>query len=192
MKRLVLVIALALLLLPAMVVAHADSVVPVAGETIAISGIATQTSGSGCCTHGGPFTGTFTLGAAPSGMDWPVTALSIDSTGFGCSFGQTQCAALVWTISLQFDAGNDTLFGTASVSFIGGGGDHRFLTITLIDGNTTTDPWTNLDTDVPDHSNDRAGTLSYNVAPVPEPSTLLLLSSGAFGILGVIRRRFRA
>jgi hypothetical protein len=123
--------------------------------------------------------------------DWTLTAGNFVPEHCGAS----DCSTLVWVVSLKFDASNDTLFGTASTNFTGSGGDSRQYVITFIGGNTTTDLFQNNDLTneaLNDFSNDRSGTFAYTVSAVPEPSTLLLMSSGAFGIIGVMRRRFRA
>lgn len=176
MKRMLSVIVVGLVFLTA-VVAHANSPTVFPGEIFAVDSTFTQTTGTKCCPITN-FIGSFTIGTmVPGTTDWTVTAFNSSS--------------LVWNFSsIQFDASNDTFFGTASAPFTGGGGDSRLLTLFAFDGNTSTDTFTNQDLNDP--TNDRAGILSYTVSEVPEPSTLLLMSSGAFGIIGVMRRRFRA
>ena len=80
------------------------------------------------------------------------------------------------TASVEFDASNSSFFGTASLPFTGKGGDSRLLTFTYIDGNTSTDPFT--DNDITTPSNSRSGTFSYTVSAVPEPASGMLVLSG--------------
>ena len=160
-----------LLLLMPIDYAHAATIF--SGETFATTGIITQTSGSNCCGTLA-FTGSMTLGSmVPSTTDWTLIAFNTDAVPAGS----------VWTFSsLEFDASTSTLFGTASAPHIGSGGDSRLLTLTFIDGNTSTDPWTDADLTNPD--NGRAGTFSYSAAPVPEPSSGVLVLS-VLGLAGL-------
>jgi hypothetical protein len=75
---------------------------------------------------------------------------------------------------LQFDGLNDTAFGSASTLFTGNGGDSRRLTATFLDGNTSTNPYT--DEDLTDPSSSRSGTFGYSLVSVPEPSYGLLVA----------------
>src|SRR5260370_6012815 len=107
--------------------ASAEPIFP--GEIFAATGIITQTSGATCCGTF-PFTGSLTIGSmVPSTTDWTLTAFSTNAVPPGS----------VWTFSsLELDASNDTLFGTAFAPHTGSGGDSRLLTLTFIYGNTST------------------------------------------------------
>jgi hypothetical protein len=167
MKVMPFFVAAGLLLLVPIDFARAGTIFP--GETFAVTGIATQTLGAGCCGSV-TFSGIFVLGSmVPSTSDWTLTAFDVDAAGPG----------LPWSFSsLEFDALNNTLFGTASAPRIGGGGHSKLLTLTFIDGNTSTNLYN--DADLTDPTNSKAGTFSYTASPVlvPEPSSGLLLLSG--------------
>jgi hypothetical protein len=167
------VLTLSLFVMASAGVAYGDGVTPAPGETLDFSGTGSQTSP--CCVTGS-FVGTLTLGSEiGSSSDWTVTAF--DAILDKC--GASDCSTLVWSFSLEFDASNDTLFGTASTDFTGSGGDSRKLTIDFSDGNTTSDPFTNNDLTeegMGNFSNDKSGTVAYVVTP--EPATALLLGSG--------------
>jgi hypothetical protein len=183
------VLALGLLLWATHGTAYADSVTP--GEDFQFTGAATQTAGSNCCGTVS-LTGTFTIGSLISGTDWMVTAFNAIPEKCGAETA-TGCSTLPWSFPLDFDASNDTLFGTASATFTGTGGDLRKVILTFIDGNTTSDPFTNNDLTLegqtpPDFSNDRSGTFSYTVSAVPEPPAGLLLASGLL-LAGLAGRR---
>ena len=170
-----------LFLLSAVHVARADSVTP--GEMFSITGTATQTGGSSCCTHGGTFDGSFIIGSEiGSSTDWTVSAFGFT----GCNLGADSCSSVTWTLTgLEFDESNDTLIGDVSAKYTGNGGDSRGLDITFEDGNTTDDPYTSPDfTNI---SNSRNGTISYSVSAVPEPPTALLLGFALLLGLGVRR-----
>ncbi len=136
--------------------AQADPVFP--GEVFDISGTATQTGGSDCCTHGGTFGGSFTIGSEiDSSTDWIVTAFNPV-----CTLGIETCSSVAWDIpGLEFDASNGTLLGDASADYTGNGGDSRTFEFMFEDGNTTDDPYTDTDNTTP--SNSRNGTISLSV-----------------------------
>ena len=81
------------------------------------------------------------------------------------------------------------LCAAQSEFFTGSGGDSREYVFTRIDGNTSTDPYQNLD--LTDPSNSRSGTSSYSISAVPEPSSGLLMASALAG-LAAARRKLRA
>jgi hypothetical protein len=154
------------------------------GETFDMTGTGTQTSGPGAGATGS-FTGSLTLGSQiGSSSDWTVS-------GFDAIFnkcGASDCSTLVWTFpSLEFDASNDTLLNNASTDFTGSGGDSRELVLEFVDGNTTIAFLNNDLTEegMGNTSNDKAGTLSYSVSAVPEPSSMLLLIVGLLGLAGI-------
>lgn len=172
-------IGAALLLVTAASNAYADSLF--VGEQLGISGTAIVTSG----THvgqTGPFIGSFTLGSMIGGALWNVTAFSAANPE--CT--PPHCTE-TWAFTLTFDASDGTLVGNASSLFTGGGGDSREWIQTFVDGNTTTNPFSNLDLTHP--LNNRAGTTMYAVAATPEPTSLSLLASGLLCLAGAIRRK---
>ena len=148
-----------LLLLP-LTYARAGSITLSPGETLALSGIATQTVPS---PNTSPFSGFITVGSMVSATDWTATAFVITDLGVG-------------SVSFDLDPANSTAFGTSTIAFIANGGDHRLLTLNFTDGNNTTDTYT--DADLTDPTNSRSGTFSYTVQATPEPSSGLLLFSG--------------
>ena len=152
-----------------------------AGETLDIAGVATQTSPSVTVD----FSVAATLGSlVPSTTDWTLTAFRL-APGVPC--GPVDCSTLSWINSVEFDASTNTFFGSASVPFTGNGGDSKLLTFTYVDGNTSTDPFTN--TDITNPSNSRSGTFSYTVVATPEPSSGLLLLSGLILALAATGRK---
>lgn len=139
---------------------QADSVSP--GEQFALAGILSTPSSVF------DFSLSFTIGSLVKTTDWTIVNTTL-APGLHC--GTLDCSTLSWTYSLQFDASNDTLFGTATAPFVAN--DSRLLTFTYEDGNISSNPFENADLTIP--SNNRSGTFSYSVAPVPEPSSALLL-----------------
>ena len=124
-----------------------------------------------------------------------MTAFSIVSGGLdtgntGCFLGSTPCSQLVWTLSSNFlfDALNDTLDGTATTPFTGSGGAPRQATLFFVDGVNLNLQYSN-DNKV-DPSKDKPGVFSYSISAAPEPSSFLLLSCGALGLTGMLRRKF--
>ena len=186
MKKIILfVLALGLLLLTSHGAAYADSLTPFSGETLNVTGTLSQTSP--CCATAS-FTGSVTLGSLiPATTDWTVSAADFVPQNCGAS----DCSTLMWTSSVEFDASNDTFFGTVSAPFTGTHGDSREFIETLIDGNTSTDPFQNNDLTqeaLGDFTNDRSGTFAYTVSAAPEPSSALLLACGLL-LLGLAGRR---
>jgi hypothetical protein len=154
------VLAGLLLLLP-INYARAGSITLSPGETLALSGIATQILPSPSTSA---FTGFITVGSMVSPTDWTATAFVLTGLGLG-------------SVGFHLDPSNSTAFGTSTLPFTGGGGDSRLLTLNFVDGNNSTDTYT--DADLIDPSNSRSGTFSYTVtAATPEPSSGLLLLSG--------------
>ena len=196
-KKMLFILTVALLVLTTVSIAHATTIVPAPGETLEAAITATQTSGPNCCKTGN-FLASFTLGTMiPSTSDWTVTNFSIvsggiDTSSTNCFFGQTPCSSLIWSLTAGFffDGANDTLDGQASTPFTGSGGDPRKVTLFFVDGADTNLQYHN--DNLLDSSKDKPGVFSYSVSAVPEPSSLLLFSSGALGLLGVIRRKLRA
>lgn len=165
-------LALSLFVMTSAGAAYGDTVSPM--ETFDVSITATQTGGSNCCTHGGTFPGSFTIGSRiGTSSDWTVSAFSLVCT----AFGSTPCSSLTWNVTgLEFDASDDTFLGQLSTDYTRSGGDSATLVVTFQDGNTTNNPYTDTDNTTP--SNSRNGTISYSLAPVPEPSSDLLLGFG--------------
>jgi hypothetical protein len=96
--------------------------------------------------------------------DWSATAFVLTGLGLG-------------SVGFHLDPSNSTAFGTSTLAFTGGGGDSRLLTLNFVDGNNSTDIYT--DADLTDPSNSRSGTFSYTVSQAtPEPSSGMLLLSG--------------
>ncbi len=155
------ILALAGLLVALTCYADAGSITLSPGETLALSGIATQTLPS---PNTSSFTGFITVGSMVSATDWTATAFVITNLGVG-------------SVSFHLDPSNSTAFGTSTIAFIGNGGDSRLLTLNFVDGNNSTDTYT--DADLTDPTNSRSGTFSYTVVQAtPEPSSGLLLFSG--------------
>jgi len=180
MNMILRVIGAGLLLVTVVNGAHADSLDPFNGEQFSISGTATVTAG----THigqSGPFVGSFTLGSMIDATHWNVTAFSAENPE--CT--PPNCTE-TWSFTLTFDTSNDTLIGTASSFFTGNGGDSREWIQTLQDGNTTTNPFNNLD--LTDPSNSRSGITKYTIAEVPEPPSGWLLLTG-FLLIGLASRQ---
>jgi len=149
-----------LLLLP-INYARAGSITLSPGETLALSGIATQILPSPSTSA---FTGFITVGSMLGPNDWSATAFVLTGLGLG-------------SVGFHLDPSNSTAFGTSTLAFTGGGGDSRLLTLNFVDGNNSTDTYT--DVDLTRTGNDRSGTFSYTVSQAtPEPSSGLLLLFG--------------
>jgi|SRR5690348_11713593 len=141
--------------------ARAGSITLSPGETLALSGIATQILPSPSTSA---FTGFITVGSMLGPNDWSATAFVLTGLGLG-------------SVGFHLDPSNSTAFGTSTLAFTGGGGDSRLLTLNFVDGNNSTDIYT--DADLTDPSNSRSGTFSYTVSQAtPEPSSGMLLLSG--------------
>lgn len=156
------------LLLPAGLVRAAT--MPLPGETFDYSGTSTETSGSNCCGSG-TFFGSFTLGSRVDSSDlWTIVAYTFAPVNLGVAHG-------LLTFDVQFDASKFTLVGGISLPYTGGGGHSRLLSASFIDGNNSTDPYS--DQDLIDPTNSRAGTFAYTVsaAAVPEPGSGWLVFS---------------
>ena len=155
-----LVLAGLLLLLP-INYARAGSITLSPGETLALSGIATQILPSPSTS---PFSGFITVGSMLGTNDWSATAFVLTGLGVG-------------SVGFHLDPSNSTAFGTSTLPYFGSGGDSRLLTINFVDGNNSTDTYT--DVDLTRTGNDRSGTFSYTIVQAtPEPSSGLLLLSG--------------
>ena len=197
MNKMASFIAVSLLGLAVVSTARANSIVPAPGETLDATITGTQTGGPNCCETG-TFDAEFTLVSMIGATeDWTVTGFNIvsgglDTSSTGCFFGSTPCSQLVWTLSSNFlfDASNDTLDGTAATPFTGTGGGSREATLFFVDGVTSNLNYTNDKT--LDPTKDKPGVFSYSISAVavPEPSSFLLLSCGALGLAGMLRRKF--
>lgn len=161
MKIMPLFVLAGLLLLMPTDYARAGSVTVFTGEIFDVSGLSTQTSPTSLSPMS--FTGLLTVGSMVTATDWSVTALSIAGLGS------------LSVSSLNIDPSNSSVFGTASLAYTRSG-DSFLLTDTFTDGNNSTDQYTN--TDLTNSADTTAGTISYTVAAVPEPSSGLLLLSG--------------
>lgn len=177
------VLALSLFVLASAGAAYGD----VSGETFDFSGTSTQTSPPSSTT--GTFTGSFTIGSEiGSSSDWTVTAF----TAIPSNCGATNCSTLTWVFSLEFDASNDSLFGSASVDYTGSDGHSKEFIADFTDGNTTSDTYQDNDLTLDalgDTSNDRSGTLAYTVSPTPELSTFILFGTGLLALGAFVRRK---
>jgi len=151
--------------------ARAGSITLTPGETLALSGIATQILPSPSTS---PFSGFIAVGSMVTPTDWTATAFVLTDLGVG-------------SVGFHLDPSNSTAFGTSTLPFTGNGGHSRLLTLNFVDGNNTTDTYT--DADLTDPSNSRSGTFSYTIAQAtPEPSSGLLLLSG-LGLAGLAAAR---
>ena len=161
MKTIRFLLLVGLLFLLPLSYARAGSITLSPGETLALSGIATQLSPSPSTS---PFSGFITVGVMVTPTDWTATAFVLTDLGVG-------------SVGFHLDPSNSTAFGTSTLPFTGNGGHSRLLTLNFVDGNNTTDTYT--DADLVDPSNSRSGTFSYTIAQAtPEPSSGLLLFSG--------------
>jgi hypothetical protein len=135
--------------------------------------------------------GSFTLGTMAGPSLWNVSGFAVNP--LNCPACTPSFPA--WTLSsFQFDSATSDLLGTAKANFSGLGVSVHLLTLTFVDGNNTSDSWSDLNK----FGGLKTGTFSYclganctnpNVppAPAPEPSTWLLLVSGLMSV--VIWRR---
>lgn len=161
MKYIPFLILVGLLLLTPIDSARAGTITLSPGETLALSGIATQILPS---ANTSSFNGFISVGSMVSPTDWTATAFVITDLGVG-------------SVGFHLDPSNSTAYGTSTLAFIGNGGDHRLLTLNFVDGNNSTDTYT--DADLTDPTNSRSGTFSYTVTQAtPEPSSGMLLLSG--------------
>lgn len=122
------------------------------------------------------WTGSFTIGASLGSSLWGVSAFSVNPPG---------CAACTstfpaWTLtSFEFDSATSDLAGGASADFNGTGTGVHFLTLTFVDGNNSSDAWSDFNAK---KGTTKTGTFSYTVtvetSGVPEPSAGLLLACG--------------
>jgi hypothetical protein len=137
------------------------------------------------------WTGSFTLGTLAGGSIWNVSAFAVDP--LNC----LTCTPSLppWTLtSFQFDSATGDLSGTSQANFNGLGVGVHLLTLTFVDANNTSDPWSDLNK----FGGLKTGTFSYctganctnpNTPPVPEPSAYLLLASGLMSL--VVGRRLK-
>ena len=125
------------------------------------------------------FSLSFTIGSLVKTTDWTIVNTTL-APGLHC--GTLDCSTLSWTYSLQFDASNDTLFGTATAPFVAN--DSRLLTFTYEDGNISSNPFENADLTIP--SKNRSGTFSFSVAGAIAilGTTSGLLLVGASAVIG--------
>ena len=139
------------------------------------------------------WTGSFTLGTLTGGSIWNVSAFAVDPPNcLSCMSSNPP-----WTLSsFQFDSATGDLSGMAQANFNGFGIGVHLLTLTFVDGNNTSDPWSDLNK----FGGLKTGTFSYctgancsnpNVPSVPEPSTYTLLASGLMSLL-VVSQRFNS
>ena len=132
------------------------------------------------------WTGSFTLGTMVGPSLWDVSAFAVGP--LGC----TTCSPTnpPWKLSsLQFDSSSDTLLGGASADFTGIVASNHLLTLTFLQGNNSTDTWTDFNAT---NGHTASGTFSYTVATTtPEPSSFFLLAFGLMSLAawGLMRPR---
>ena len=138
------------------------------------------------------WTGSFTLGSSAGGSLWNVSAFSVDPPG--C----TVCSPTnpAWTLcSFEFDGATGDLLGTAQANFSGLGIGVHLLTLTFVDGNNTSDAWSDFNAKF---GTTKTGTFSYctgtgcgSSTATPEPSAYMLLASGLISLAGAVGRRLK-
>ena len=139
--------------------------------------------------------GSFTIGSAAGGSLWNVSAFAVDPLNcLTCTPSSPP-----WTLtSFQFDSATSDLSGMAQANFNGLHLGVHLLTLTFVNGNNTSDPWSDLNK----FGGTKTGTFSYCLginctnptippAPTPEPSSLALFAGGLLGLAGVLRRKLR-
>ena len=166
-------------------------VAPVFADTFATGNVLAITGFDNANATAKFWAGSFTLGTMAGPSLWNVSGFAVDP--LNCS--TCTPSSPPWTLtSFQFDGATSDLLGTAQANFSGLGLGVHLLTLTFIDGNNTSDPWTDV------HFTTKTGTFSYCLGtnctnpnlpptPVPEPSTCLLLASGLMSL--VVWRRLK-
>ena len=157
--------------------------VPAFADTFTTGDILTLTGFDNANSTNKFWAGSFTLGTAAGPSLWNVSAFAVDPL----SCATCTPSSPPWTLgSLEFDSATGDLSGKASANFSGLKVSVHLLTLTFVDGNNTSDAWSDVS-----KFGTKIGTFSYctgvnctNPNATPEPSTCLLLATGLMSLVG--------